>query len=122
MPTLILSYRCFTKNNRVVTLSPYRRGEVRFSSCASPLQGPREESEAAAEFANSVPCPRAFVLDVGVIKGRGWAVVEPNERWGAGLYGCLPAGVLEVLLAATLPRRMATEDDVKWDYDSNQGL
>ena len=113
-------YRCFTRNNEVMTLSPYRRGDIAFSSYASPLKGPRRELETASEFAtsvlNSVPCPNAFVLDVGIIKGRGWAVVEPNECWGAGIYGCTPSKILEVLLAATVQRCKATEDDMKWDY------
>ena len=105
-------YRCFTKNNEVATVSPYRSQGVTFSSYASPLTGPRIELEAAFEFArcvlNSAPCPKAFVLDVGIIKGKGWAVVEPNECWGAGIYGCSPRKVLEVLLAATVQRCQAT--------------
>lgn len=113
-------YRCFTANGKVMTLSPYRRGDVRFSSYASPLQGTREELDGASEFAhsvlNSVPCPRAFVLDVGIIRGRGWAVVEPNECWGAGIYSCAPAKTLEVLLAATVQKGKATVEDWKWDY------
>jgi hypothetical protein len=113
-------YRCFTKNNEVLTLSPYRRGKITFSSYASPLEGPHHELEAASEFAksvlSSVPCPKAFVLDVGIIKRKGWAVVEPNECWGAGVYGCTPTKVLEVLLAATVQRRMATEEDMAWNY------
>lgn len=113
-------YRCFIRNNEVMTLSPYRRGGVTFSSYASPLRGPRDELDAASKFANSVlssvPCPNAFVLDVGMIKGRGWAVVEPNECWGAGVYGCEPSKVLDVLLAATVQRRKATEEDLRWDY------
>jgi hypothetical protein len=76
--------------------------------------------ETASEFANSVlssvPCPRAFVLDVGIIKGKGWAVVEPNECWGSGVYGCTPTKVLEVLLAATVQRRSATDEDLKSNY------
>lgn len=113
-------YRCFTKNNEVVTLSPYRRDGVTFSSYTSPLTGPRSELNAASEFArsvlNSVPCPRSFALDVGIIKGRGWAVVEPNECWGAGVYGCSPSKVLEALSTATVQRCQATAEDVKWDY------
>ncbi|MGB3650597.1 MAG: hypothetical protein WBA41_05220 [Rivularia sp. (in: cyanobacteria)] len=46
---------------------------------------------------NKVEIPSATVIDVGVIKGRGWAVVEQNAAWGAGLYGCNPIQVLEVL-------------------------
>ncbi len=113
-------YRCFTKNKEIVALSPYRRDGVTFSGYASPLTGPRSELNAASEFArsvlDSVPCPRAFALDVGIIKGRGWAVVEPNECWGAGIYGCSPSKVLEVLLAATVQKRQAEVEDVKWDY------
>jgi hypothetical protein len=115
-----MEYRCFARDKEVMTLSPYRRGEVAFSSYVSPLSGPRDELDAAARFANSVlnsvACPRAFVLDVGNIKGRGWAVVEPNECWGSGVYGCTPSKILEVLLAATVPRRKATEEDLIWDY------
>ncbi len=113
-------YRCFTKDHKVITLSPYRRGDVTFASYKSPLRGPPRELDEASEFAdsvlNSVPCPRAFVLDVGIIKGRGWAVVEPNECWGAGIYGCKPLKVLEVLLAATVQKLKATKEDLKWDY------
>jgi ATP-grasp domain, R2K clade family 2 len=113
-------YRCFTRSNEVMTLSPYRRGDVRFSSYTSPLKGTSDELDAASEFAesvlNSVPCPRAFVLDVGFIRGRGWAVVEPNECWGAGIYDCTPAKTLEVLLAATVQKSQATVEDRKWDY------
>jgi hypothetical protein len=113
-------YRCFIRNNEVMTLSPYRRGDVTFSSYASPLRGPRDELDAASKFANSVlnsvPCASAFVLDVGIIKGRGWAVIEPNECWGAGIYGCAPPKILEVLLAATVQRRTATEEELHGDY------
>lgn len=30
---------------------------------------------------------QATAIDVGVIYGREWAVVEQNAAWGAGLYG-----------------------------------
>ncbi len=49
-----------------------------------------------------VDLPRAAVLDVGVIAGRGWAVVEQNAAWGAGLYGCDPAEVLAVIRHAAV--------------------
>jgi len=113
-------YRCFIKDGEVMTLSPYRTGGTAFSSYATPLQGPHQELESASKFANfvlkSVPSPKAFVLDVGMIKGKGWAVVEPNECWGAGIYGCSTVKVLEVLLAATVSTCLATEDDMAWDY------
>jgi hypothetical protein len=49
----------------------------------------------------------------------GWAVVEPNECWGAGIYGCEPGKVLEVLLAAVVPRKEATEEDKRWNYEEH---
>jgi hypothetical protein len=39
-------------------------------------------------------------MDVGVIQHRGWAVVELNAAWGAGIYGCDPDEVLEVVRCA----------------------
>jgi hypothetical protein len=48
-----------------------------------------------------VELPAAVVLDAGVIRGVGPAVVEANEASGAGIYGCDPRDVLEVLRAAT---------------------
>ena len=42
----------------------------------------------------------ALVIDAGVIRGVGPAVVEANEASGAGFYGCDPRDVLEVLRAA----------------------
>ncbi|WP_201278279.1 ATP-grasp domain-containing protein [Scytonema millei] len=43
----------------------------------------------------------ATAIDIGVIQGRGWAVVEQNAAWGAGLYECDPVEVLEVLRHTT---------------------
>jgi hypothetical protein len=45
--------------------------------------------------------PRAVVVDVGLIDGRGWAVIEFNAAWGAGLNGCDPDKVLPAIVAAS---------------------
>jgi hypothetical protein len=37
------------------------------------------------------------VIDVGRIKGKGWAIIETNQAWASGLYGCDPGQVLKVL-------------------------
>ena len=42
------------------------------------------------------PC----VIDVGVIPGKGWAVIETNPAWASGLYGCSPIGALQVMQQA----------------------
>jgi hypothetical protein len=46
----------------------------------------------------------AVVLDAGMIRGHGPAVVEANEASGAGIYGCDPRDVLDVLRGATIAR------------------
>jgi ATP-grasp domain, R2K clade family 2 len=46
--------------------------------------------------------PAALVLDAGVIRDVGPAVVEANAASGAEIYGCDPRDVLDVLRAATV--------------------
>lgn len=55
----------------------------------------------AREVARSVALPRAVVVDVGYVAGRGWAVVELNAAWGAGLNGCDPERVWPCVAAAS---------------------
>ena len=45
--------------------------------------------------------PRTCVLDAGYIPGRGWALVEANATWGAGLNGCDPEAAALCLEFAT---------------------
>lgn len=94
-------FRCFILDRRVVAVSIYlRAGELQRS--AGFAQSDEEVAEAAA-FLNQVladprvDLPRGAVVDVGVITGRGWAVIEQNAAWGSGIYGCDPTAVLEVL-------------------------
>ncbi len=49
-----------------------------------------------------VDLPAALVLDAGVIRDVGPAIVEANTASGAGIYGCDPREVLEVLRGATV--------------------
>jgi hypothetical protein len=49
-----------------------------------------------------VDIPAAWVLDAGVIRDVGPAVVEANTASGAGIYGCDPREVLEILRGATV--------------------
>jgi hypothetical protein len=115
-----LEVRCFVLERRAVTSSPY----LRHGNLAQAADGswPVEEDElkAAEAFAATVladpavDLPPAVVLDVGVIAARGWAVIEANAAWGAGLYGCDPTAVLAVLRRATVPRRALTAEDRRW--------
>jgi hypothetical protein len=51
-------------------------------------EGEGETSTAAAlvrEIVEAIPGPREYVIDVGFITGRGWALVEFNAPWGRAL-------------------------------------
>jgi hypothetical protein len=65
--------------------------------------------------------PPAFVADVGVIEDRGWAVVEFNPAWSAGLLGADPRAVLPVLRRATRRHDALDEPDARWVVDRGTG-
>ena len=94
-------FRCFVLDRRTRTLSIYLRdGELQQQHDYAASEFEKAE---ALKFIHSmledtdVDFPQATVLDVGIISGRGWAVVEQNAAWGAGIYGCDPEQVLAVL-------------------------
>lgn len=115
-------FRCFVLEGRVATLSIYsRNGDVVETEDGNWPASP-SESEQALDFASRVlqdtrvTFPRAAVLDVGVIRDRGWAVVEANACWGAGIYGCDPRLVLETLSRACVKRTALMEADRQWVF------
>jgi hypothetical protein len=93
--------RCFVLERQVMMASAYRYAHLALAEAIT--QTPKADLQAALQFAqrvlmdSEVSMPKAFVLDVGRIAGRGWAVVEANPAWGSGLYGCDPEKVLQVL-------------------------
>jgi len=100
-------FRCFILDRRVTTFSVYLRdGELQRERGFAPTP---EEERGLLAFVGAmladvrVDLPRTAVIDAGVIPGRGWAAVEQNSAWGAGLYGCDPERVLEVLRFAAVP-------------------
>lgn len=94
-------FRCFILNRKLQTFSVYlRNGELQedsgfVSSADEELQLQAFLDKLLAD--SEVDLPHAVVIDVGLIEGRGWACVELNAAWGAGIYGCDPALVLPVL-------------------------
>ncbi|GAB5440562.1 MAG: hypothetical protein Fues2KO_09110 [Fuerstiella sp.] len=113
MPVLIsepvqweTEFRCFCLDRKVETLSPYLRSGTHAK--LSDYEASKAELQAAASFAEAVLAaadsmtPGAVVVDVGKIVGKGWSVVEANGAWGAGIYGCDPEGVLDVIRYATV--------------------
>ncbi|MDF1667036.1 MAG: ATP-grasp domain-containing protein, partial [Planctomycetota bacterium] len=88
-----VEYRCFVRHRKVLTHCPYlRHGKVTRGQ-GDTLAAPKVELQEAAAFAQSllddpdIECPPAFVLDIGLIEGKSWAVIEPNECWASSIYG-----------------------------------
>ncbi|HET9956937.1 MAG TPA: ATP-grasp domain-containing protein [Polyangiaceae bacterium] len=102
--TFVSEFRCFVLERKVQTFSLYARHGLPTSEATSP----DAESAHMLSFVSQVlqdhevDIPRACVLDCGLIDGRGWAVIEPNAAWGAGIYGCDPDKAIDVVRAATV--------------------
>lgn len=97
----LCEFRCFVLDRELRTYSLYSRdGELArdsgFASTPDEDAGLREFVDRLLADAR-VDLPRACVIDAGIIEGTGWACVEQNAAWGAGLYACDPDAVLEVL-------------------------
>jgi hypothetical protein len=99
-------FRCFVLDRKLATFSLYSRyGELQRDSGFEHTAEEGAELEAfLAELLadDRVDIPRASVIDAGIISGKGWAVVEQNAAWGAGIYGCDPAACLEVIRYAAV--------------------
>lgn len=115
-----IEFRTFVLNRKVMTLSPYlRRGQLAEDREGDWPASDKEINEAkifAERFLSdsAVAVPPAFVLDVGIIEGRGWAVIEGNAAWGAGIYGCEPDEVLTVLEHAAVNKDKLSVEDKQW--------
>lgn len=115
-----VEYRCFLLDRTLQAMSPYwRQGKLAQAENGSWPVDVRESQE-AAEFIEqiladeTVELPPAVVVDIGVIRGRGWAVVESNPAWGSGIYGCDPEQVLPVLERCSIDIDKVSVDDQRW--------
>lgn len=99
-------FRCFIANRELKTYSIYiRDGELQKESgfVATPQEERELESFVKSLLQDSrVDLPQATVIDVGVIEGCGWSCIEQNAAWGAGIYGCDPRAVLDVIELASV--------------------
>lgn len=115
-----IEFRAFVLDRHVVTLSPYLREGCLVEQSDGTWAASAEEFVAAEAFCKEVltdpdfRTPAAFVLDVGEIADRGWAVIEANAAWGSGLYGCDPEMVLRTVRRACVPKRREHADDWAW--------
>ncbi|ANF49531.1 hypothetical protein A0O34_02725 [Chryseobacterium glaciei] len=94
-----LEVRCFVLNNEIKTYSSYWRNDT-FDT--DPLSETEEKD--MLEFFNnfiqkySSTLPNAIVIDFGIIKEKGWALIEANPAWCSGLYNCNAETALEVIV------------------------
>ena len=99
-----VEYRTFVANRAIEAASIYLRDGGLVDDDA---ESDATQLAAAMDFGNEVAQhieTTAYVLDVGWVRDTGWAVVELNPCWGAGLCRCDPRSVLTVLRQAMCVR------------------
>lgn len=119
----LAEFRCFVREGNIVATSPYL-------SFGKPVwKGWGEGGEKAVRSRDAVAVcrrlldakapalPPAFVVDVGLIDGRGWAIVEFNPAWCSGLLGADPTAVLGVLERSCLNMDGLGTVDRRWLVD-----
>jgi len=90
--TFAAEARCLVLRRGVVSVAVYEGSA-----------SPDVARDFAQAFVSANALPITCALDVGLIRGRGWAVIEANPVWGAGLNGCSPEAMVDCLLVATIP-------------------
>lgn len=116
----LAEYRCFVLERRITAMSPYLSfGRPVWKPHGQGGEDARECSHARTFcerlFSQSrVAFPPAFVMDVGLIEDRGWAVVEFNPAWCSGLLGADPRRVLDILQRACQDAEKLSETDRAW--------
>lgn len=90
--TFAAEARCFVLDGAVLDCAIFEGDEDRTAAARS-----------AADLLHDVHVPRSVVVDMGLIPGRGWALVEFNAAWGAGLNGCAAELVWPCVAAASGP-------------------
>ncbi len=115
----LIEYRCFVLEGKLAAWSPY----VNFGRPIwRPFDELREKLERPATLValcdrvvqEAGALPPTFVVDVGMIEDRGWAVVEFNPAWCAGVLGADPHRVLEVLKRGTVGSSRLSNADRRW--------
>ena len=117
-----LEVRCFVRDRQLMDISPYWRNGTLAQSCEGDWPFAEGEESAARAFVLGlledplVSLPPALVVDIGITREHGWAVVEANPCWGAGLYGCAAETVLETIAGAV--KRRGDMTDLLWKWTS----
>lgn len=122
----LAEFRCFVCEGRVVASSPYLsfgRPVWRAWGQGGEKATPSKDALAVCDrlvTTRSPAMPPAFVVDVGLIDGLGWAIVEFNPAWCSGLLGADPAAILGVLERACQDADNLAAEDRRWVEDRGQ--
>ena len=104
-----IEFRCFIQRRTLQAISSYWSNGDSTEQADGSWYATESEYKQAAEFCtevindSQVKLPDAVVVDVGIIKDKGWAVIEANSVYSSGLYGCDPIAVIKVIQTGTLP-------------------
>jgi hypothetical protein len=101
----LAEFRFFVRDRQILAWSPYWLNGALARKDDDWIVEPDMARETRTLMENLLGDPRvelpvALVIDAGIVRGVGPAVVEANEASGAGFYGCDPRDVLEVLRAS----------------------
>ena len=105
-----VEHRFFVLGERIETASSYWRGEASTLGEDGEHHSLPGELEAASGFVESLLGDEqqgfaGAVVDVGLLSGFGWAVVEANPAFALGIYGCDPEKVLQVVAGCVMEKR-----------------
>jgi hypothetical protein len=122
--TWLHEFRCFILERQLQTFSVYSRNgelaEVNGEWPTSSWPMTADELTAVQSFCeiflndSRVSMPPAFVLDIGEIESRGWAVIEANPVWASGIYGAEPTKILPLLQRSCIPAAELSDEDAHW--------
>jgi hypothetical protein len=99
-----IEYRCFVdRNGRVTTWSNYLfYGSINEPQYCHMINEDHIHPTVMVHdllthtLASALPTVPS-VIDVGLIHGKGMAIIETNQAWASGLYGCDPVSALSVM-------------------------
>lgn len=115
-----LEVRSIIHLGKIVTLSPYWREGALAQDANGTWAFREDEEKQSREFLEllladeRVELPPACTVDVGLLRDGGWAVIEANPIWGAGLYGGDPEKILCAMVDSVKPWSEAQEQDKRW--------
>ncbi len=103
---LAVEHRVYVMDGTAITSSPYLIDGAAWEPTwdATTVPGTTDVRRFAEQVADSVDCPRSFVVDIGQTTDGTLLVVEANAPWSANPYGCDLAAVTDAVVVATCRR------------------